>query len=271
MIEVLQYGFIQRALIASIFGGIACGIVGVWVILLSIPFVGVAMAHAAFAGAIFGLLFNINPIFSALLFSLVSSFFIGPIADKGGFSPNISISLIFSFVLGLAFLGIGFLKETKTQALDYLWGNILTISWGQVLFLIIIFIILMIIIKILHKEILAVLFNREIARASGIPEKYIFYLLLILSSATVTLNLSTIGGLLVFSLIIGPSSAAYQISHNLKGMYLLSSLFAVISCITGLALSYLFNVPTGAIIIMIASIIFFISLVFSPKRKMIRI
>ncbi|MFH1762327.1 MAG: metal ABC transporter permease [bacterium] len=265
--EILQYEFMQRAVLASIFGGICCGIVGVWVIMLGIPFVGVAMSHAAFAGAVFGLLFHVNPLLVALAFCLASAAVVGPMADRADFDPNISIGIVFSIVLGIAFLGMGLIKGPKTQALKLIWGNILMISGWDIIFLIVNSIFIMVFVLLLFKEILAVLFNREIARAAGIPEKLIFYLMLMICGITVTLNLNTIGGLLIFSLIISPPAAAYQLTYNLKTMYILSVIFSVSSCLLGLFFSYIFNVPSGAVIIICASLIFGISLIFSTKRK----
>lgn len=267
MFEIFQYGFIQRAILASIFGGISCGIVGVWVIMMRIPFVGVAMSHAAFAGAIFGLLLHIDPLIMALLFCLGSASLIGPIADRSDFDPNVSVGIIFSFVLGIAFLGMGLITGPKTEALNFIWGNILTISNKDVKLLLIITFLILLFLIILFKEIRAVLFNREIARAVGIPERIIFYSLLFLCGITVTLNLNTIGGLLIFSLIISPPSAAYQLTYNLKTMFFLSAIFGSSSCLLGLLFSYLFNVPSGAVIIITASLIFGLSLLFSPKRR----
>lgn len=270
MFEILQYKFMQHALLASVLGGASCGIVGVWVIMMRIPFVGVAMSHAAFAGAIFGLLFHINPLLMAILFCLASAGLIGPIADRAEFDPNISIGIIFSIVLGIAFLGMGLIKGPKTEALNFIWGNILMITRNDIILLIIITLTIFLFLTLLFKEIQAVLFNREIARAVGIPEKGIFYLILLLSGVTVTLNLNTIGGLLIFSLIVNPPSAAYQLTYSLKRMFILSALFGISSCLIGLLFSYIFNVPSGAVIIITSSLIFGLSLVFSPKRKVKR-
>ncbi len=267
MLEMLQYEFVQRAVAASIFGGITCGIIGVWVILLNIPFVGVAMSHSAFAGAVFGLLFGINPLVTALLLCFIAAFMIGPVADKGDFSPNVAIGVIFSFVLGLAFLGMGLIKGPKTEALNLLWGNVLTVSLREIFLLAGVAVLICFFLAIFYKEIMAVMFNREIARAAGIPEKAILYSLLFLCGIVVTMNLSTIGGLLVFSLITSSPLAAYQLTYNLKTMYILSALFGVSACLAGLVLSYLFNVPSGSVVIMVSGLIFIISMIFSPKRR----
>jgi manganese/iron transport system permease protein len=269
MIELLSLEFIQRAILASVLGGIACGIVGVWVIQLNIPFVGVAISHSAFAGAVLGLLFNINPLFLSLVFCCISSLIIGPIADKSGSSPNISIGIIFSMVMGIAFLGMGLLKGPKSEALNFMWGNILMLSSNEIKLLIITVIVIFLFLFIFYKEILAVLFNREIARAVGIPEKVILYGLLFICGLTVTVNLSTIGGLLIFSLITQSPLSAYQMTYKLRNMYILSSIFGVISCLLGLFFSYILNVPSGAIIVIVSSIIFIICMIFSPKRRVI--
>jgi len=270
MLEVLQYKFIQSALIASILGGATCGIAGVWIIMMRIPFVGVAIAHSAFAGAILGLLVHTNPLFMAVLFATVSAFVIGPIADRAEIDPNISIGVIFSIVLGVAFLGMGLIKGSKTEALNLIWGNILLISKSDILWLVLSTLLVLGFLLLLYKEIQAVLFHRELARAVGIPERLIFYLILFLAGLVVTLNLNTIGGLLIFSLIINPPSAAYQLTYRLKWMFLLSAVFGITSCLGGLVVSFIFDVPVGAVIIIISSIIFGLSFIFSPKRRIKR-
>lgn len=267
MFEIFQYQFFQRALLAAAVGGTACGIVGVWVVLMRIPFVGVAMSHAAFAGAIFGLLLHVDPMLMAVVFCLASTALIGPIADRGDFDPNVSIGIIFSIVLGIAFLGMGLIEGPKTEALNLMLGSILTVTKGDVFMLIIVTALVAGFLFLLYKEIKAILFNRELARAVGIPEKVLFYCLLFLCGATVTFNLNTIGGLLIFSLIVNPAAAAYQLTYSLKTMYVLSVVFAVFSCLAGLIVSYVFDVPSGAVIIIISSCIFGLCLVFSPKKR----
>lgn len=256
-----------KPLLAAILGSIACGIVGVWVVLLNIPFVGVAMSHAAFAGAVFGLLLGINPLLTALLFAGISALLIGPVAERADLGPGVSLGVIFSFMLGLAFLGIGLLRGPRTEALRFIWGNILLVGTSDLLLLGLNTLIIGILLLLLNKEIRAVLFNRELARAVGVPERTVFFLLLALSALTVTLNLNTIGGLLIFSLVVSPASAAYQLTYRLSRMYLLSAGFALVASLSGLALSWLFNLPSGAVIICIASLIFALALIFSPKRR----
>ena len=104
MLEILQYQFMQNAILSSILAGVTCSIIGVFVVTMEIPFLGVSMSHSAFAGAIAGLLLGINPLVTGLLFCSLSALLIGPIADKANFNADLATGIIFSVMLGLAFL-----------------------------------------------------------------------------------------------------------------------------------------------------------------------
>ncbi len=264
---MLEYEFMRYALFASLLGGAVLGVVGVWIVLMRIPFVGVAMSHAAFAGAVLGLLFHFNPLVCAMLFSVLSSFLIGPLSEKSDVEPNIAIGIIFSIVLGIAFLAMGLFQGPKTEALNLIWGNILLITRYDLFVLSGIFLLILIFSLIFRREIKYVLFNRMLARASGLPERFIFYSILVLTGISISFNLNTVGGLLIFSLIINPPSAAYQLSYTMEGMIILSVFFAILSCVAGIIFSYLFNLPVGSVIILTSGTIFLLSLLFSPKRR----
>lgn len=268
--EFLCSYFFIKALAASVFAGIACGIIGVWVYLLNIPFVGVAMAHTAFAGAILGLFLGIDPVFLALVFCIVSSMMIGPMAEKGDFSPNLSMGILFSFMLGFAFLFMGKLGTKTSEALSLMWGSILIISVKETAFLILITLVILLFLLVFNKGIISVIYNRSIAFACGIPEKFIFYSLLILCAITVSLNIKTIGGLLIYSLITIPPASASQITKKLKNLYILSVLFAVLSCILGLFVSYIFDLPAGASIVIVSSCVFAFSIIYKKLFRGIK-
>lgn len=266
MLDALQYQFIRNAIFSSFFGGVNCAIIGVFITLLGIPLLGVTIAHAAFAGAVLGILLGINPSLLALLFSLITSFFVGPVADKSRFNPEISLGIIFSFMLGLGFLLLGKIKVLKTQALSLIWGSILTVTNTQVVIMGILSLIIIILLAIFFKEIKAVIFNREIARSLGIPEKAIYYGILFLCGMVISIHLTSIGGLLIFSLIVNPAAAAYQLTYRLRNMFFLASLFGILASLLGLIIAYIFDLNVGATIIIISTIIFSLSWLFSPKR-----
>ncbi len=266
MMELFKYPFFQKAIFSCFFAGIGCGIVGVWVLLMRISFIGVAISHAAFSGALLALLLQKPIVPFSFLFSFAASGILGPLSDRGQLHPDTSLGIIFSTTLGLAFLFMGVLPGAKSEALNLLWGSILTLDISDILLLSITVFLILIIISLFFKEIQSVIFNRTLAKASGIPATFFFYLLLFVSGAVIVSCLKSIGGLLVFSLIINPSASAYQITYNLKKMYILSSLFGVISGWTGLFISSILNIPTGASIVLVSAFIFILSHIFSPKR-----
>lgn len=268
LLDFFYYSFFNRALILSILAGLSCGIIGVWILLLNIPFVGVTIAHCAFAGAIIGLFIGINPIFLGFVFCICAAFIINPISKKAKTSNNVSISLLFSFSIAIAFIFAALFKEHLTDIFSFFWGNLLISSLNDVILNIIITTILIIFTLLFHKGILALFFNREISRACGIPEGLIFTFMMILICSTISLNLKSVGGLLIYSLISLPAATAYQLTYNLKTMYILSILFAITACILGLLFSTIISLPVGATIILISCLIFFISLFFSKKKKL---
>ncbi len=263
----IEAHLLLRTVLAAVIGGAVCGVVGVWVVMLGIPFVGVAMSHSAFAGAICGLLLGINPLITALVFAFGAALVVGPVAERADMDPGVSLGVVFSFMLGLAFLGIGLLKGPRTEVLRFMWGNVLLVSWWDVVLLAVVLVFLLGFLFAGGKEIKAVLFNREIARAVGVPERAFFFLLLFFAGLVVTVNLNTIGGLLVFSLVVSPAAAAYQLTYRLKMMYLLSVGIAVGSALVGFLFSWFFNLSAGATIICVTSFVFALALIFSPKRR----
>jgi manganese/iron transport system permease protein len=257
----------QYAILAGLLGGVACSLIGVFVVTMHLSFIGVAIAHAAFAGALCGAWLGFNPLAGAFFFSLVATAVIGPLADRGEFNPDTPIGIIFSITMGLAFMFMGLLSGPKTEALELLWGSILTVSSLDLVFLAVVAVIVSALVVLFFKEIQAVIFHRETALAVGIPANLIFYGLLFLTGAVITASLRSIGGLLIFNLILNPAAAAYQLTYSLRTMFLLSVIFGVFSTWLGLFISYQFNVPSGATIVIISAVIFIIAAGFSPKRK----
>ena len=265
--SIFQYHFMQNAILAGLFGGITCSVVGVFVVTMHLSFIGVCIAHAAFAGALLGLWLGFNPLIGALLFSLGSAAIIGPVADRGELNPDTSIGIVFSLMLGLAFLFMGLMPGARTEALNLFWGSILTVTRQDIIFLAVITGVIGGLVAIFYKEIQAVICHRDVALAVGIPATIVFCGLLFSTGVTITASLQSIGGLLIYSLILNPAAAAYQLTYSLKRMLLIAAAFGVISCWVGLAVSYLLDIPSGAAIVITSAIIFGLATAFSPKRK----
>ncbi|MFC1967271.1 metal ABC transporter permease [Chloroflexota bacterium] len=270
-LSIFGYQFMQNAILTGILGGIACAIIGVFVVLMHMPFIGVCMSHAAFAGALLGLWLGFDPLIGAFGMSLASAAVIGPLADRGELNPETSVGVIFSLMLGLSFLFIGLMPGSKSGALELLWGSILTNTRSDILLLAVVTVAIILIVIIFYKEIHATVFNRSMALSVGIPATVILYGILFLTGATITVTLSSIGGLLIFSLILNPAAAAYQLTYNMRNMFIISASFGVLSSLAGLIFSYLSDLPSGATIVVTSSLIFLLAAVFSPKRKVKRL
>jgi len=257
----------QNAILAGTFAGITCSVVGVFVVTMHLSFIGVCIAHAAFAGALLGLWVGFNPLIGALLFSLASAAIIGPVADREELNPDTSIGIVFSLMLGLAFLFMGLMPGARTKALNMFWGSILTVARHDIVFLAAITGIIVGLVIAFYKEIQAVICHRQVALAVGIPATIIFYGLLFSTGVSITASLQSIGGLLIYSLILNPAAAAYQLTYSLKKMLFIAAAFGVVSCWAGLAASYFLDIPSGAAIVITSAVIFGLATAFSPKRK----
>ena len=270
-IEVFAYPPIQRAAVACVLCGASCSLLSVFVVLMRMPLIGVAMSHAAFAGAVLGMLLDINPLLSGFVMCLIAAGVLGPLSDRTDLAPENVLGIIFSFLMGLAFLGMGILTRTKAGVLNLMWGSLLSLSGTDIVVLTIVTSVLMLFVVVFFKEIRSVLFNRRLAAASGVPERMIYYALLFLTGAVVSSNLATVGGLLIFALLVQPGATALQLTYNMKHFFLISAASGIGACISGLALSYIFDLPSGASVVIMATVIFAAAYVFSPKRRMAKL
>jgi manganese/iron transport system permease protein len=271
LIEALSVPPIQRAAAACVLCGLSCSLLSVFVVLMKMPLIGVSMSHAAFAGAVLGLLLNFDPFLSGLILCLLVAAVLGPLSDRTDIAPENVLGIMFSFLMGVAFLGMGILTRTKAGALNLMWGSLLTLSASDIVILALITSVLVLFIFLFFKEIRCVLFNRRLAASSGVPERLIYYALLFLTGAVVSSNLATVGGLLIFALLVQPGATALQLTYNLKHFFLISAASGIGACIAGLIISYIFDLPSGASVVLMATTIFAAAYLFSPKRRSLKL
>ena len=157
----LSYGFIQRALLAGLLGGVGCGLAGVFVVLLRISFVGVCIAHAALAGALISVFMGLSPLTGAMTLSLLAAATIGPLAEKGAMSPDTATGVIFSVMLSASMLMLGLLPGARSDGLGLIWGSILTVGIPDVWLLACIAVALTLFVSLLFKEVQAVLATKK--------------------------------------------------------------------------------------------------------------
>ncbi len=265
--------FPSTLLITSILGallaGFACSTTGAFVVRMNLASIGYLMSHAAFAGAAFGLMVSIDPIIGAIIFSFGISFILGPLAEKARLESNIVIGFLFSFMIALAFIFLNFIpgNAASARALRILWGSIFSVSTNDLLLLSIFSFIIVIFVVIFYKELIAIMFHRKLAESSGVNTRLYYFAVLFLTGIAVSLSIRIVGGLLVFALIINPTSTAYQFFYDFKKIFIFSPIIGIISCLVGFWLSLLTDFPIGASIVLISAIFFSIAIILSPKRK----
>ena len=258
---------VQKAVLACILCGASCSVLSVFVVLMKMPLIGVSMSHAAFAGAVLGMLLGIDPVLSGLAMGLLAAGVLGPLSDRGDMEPENILGIMFSFLMGVAFLGLGIVTRTKAAALNLMWGSLLNLSDRDIIVLLIVALVLVCFVLAFFKELRLILFSRRLARASGIPEKALYYAVLFLAGGVVSSNLTTVGGLLIFALLVQPGATALQLTYDLKRFFAISAASGIGACLSGLAISAVFDLPSGAAVVIMATVIFAAAYILSPKRR----
>ena len=265
--EILSYLFMQRALFASVIIGILCSVIGVYIVLRGMSFIGAGIAHASFGGVALGYVLGVNPIAAALVFAVLTALGIGGIAKKSDIKEDTAVGIFFSATMAFGILCIGLVKNYNVDLMGYLFGSILAVTKQDLYFIVAIFFIVIPIIAIFFKELEFAGFDPEVAHIMGQSVTLLYYLLLALTAITIVASIKIVGIVLVSALIITPAASAYQLSDSFKGMMLIAIILGVLSCVGGLFISYWLNVASGAAIVILSTIIFFITVAFSPKRK----
>ena len=266
MLEMLSYEFIQRALIASVIIGLVCSIIGVFVILRNLTFIGAGTSHAAFAGVTLGYLLNYNPLYFAVVFSLLTVWIVGYLNRMGYLKLDASVGIFYSLTMALALLFIGLMKVYNAEVYGYLFGSILSVTKGDLAVILILGLAVLSLVYIFFKEFHFITFDEELAKASGIPAGWISFLLLTMIAMTIVISLKSVGAILVFALIVTPAAAAYQLTYSMIRMFLYSAIIGIGSSVGGVFLSYWLDLPSGATTVLFVSALFFLSLILSPKR-----
>jgi len=267
MPDILEYTFMQRAIVAAILIGLVCSVIGVYVVLRGLAFIGAGIAHASFGGVALGVVLGINPLFTAILFCLLTAWGIGLVSRMGRIKEDTAIGIFFASTMAFGILLIGLLEEYNTDLFGYLFGSVLAVSGTDLWLTIGLSVGVLTIVALFYKELLFIAFDPEGAQVSGIPAAALHFLLLGLVALTVVVSLKVIGIILVAALLVTPAAAAYQLTTDFKKMMALSAIFGTGSALVGLALSYQLDTASGATIVLTATVIFFLASLASPRRK----
>ena len=265
----LPSGLILKALVGGALAGALCSLLGVFAVRLRMSSIGFCMSHAAFAGAALGLLLSLDPLAIAMACSLLTAAVLGPLADKARLPADVVAGIVFPITMALAFVFLALLPGPVIglTALSLLWGSILTLTTLDIVYLSFLMAATAAFICLFWKELLSVLFDPKMAEADGVNAKGYIYAMLFLLGAVVALSLKLVGGLLVYALVMNSASTALQISYDMKRVFALSPLIGASTCVMGFLLSLWLDLPVGSSIVLISSLVFAFSVLFSPKRR----
>lgn len=266
MIEILTSRFILYAYLAIILIGFSAGYFGVFVVQRKLSFLGNGLAHAAFGGVALGILLDTQPIYIAIPFTIIVSILITYYKDKSNISGDTLTGVFFSFAfaLGIIFLS---LKETyTTDAFNYLFGSILSITSADLTILLLMSIITVLTFFRYWSRWAYSTFDYELAIADRLPVKFDNYILSICISLIIVLSLKIIGLVLISSYLVLPAAIARIYSKTFFQMTVLSMIIGIITGLIGIVLSVLIDLPTSAVIIALQSLVFVISLSLKPQK-----
>lgn len=255
-IELLSYPFFQNAILGSLLASIACGIVGVYVVVRRLVFISGGITHASFGGLGMGFYFGWNPILSALIFSVLSAFGIEWLSSRQDVREDSAIGTFWSLGMAIGIIFIYLKPGFAPNLNDYLFGNILTITTPDILWLTILSIVLIVVFYIFKREIIFTAFDSEFATTKQVPVKLIKYGMMMFIAITIVLSIRLVGVVLLMSLLTVPQMTANLFTSNFIKMIFLSVLIGFIGCLIGLFLSAVLDVPSGVFIIFTQIIIF---------------
>lgn len=266
MLDLFTYDFMQRSLLAAAMVGGLCSVIGVFVVLRGLAFVGAGTSHAAFAGVALGYLIGWPPLFLAIVFGLATVWTTGWVEEKGRMKLDVSIGILYTTTMALAILFIGLMKNYNAEVYGYLFGSVLSVTEDELLVIGGLSVLVLGLILLFSKELYFIAFDQEMAEASGVPARFIFFLLLTLVALTVVVSLKTVGAILVFAMILIPASTAYQLTNSLKTLTLYSMAIGVATAVGGVVISAVSDLPSGPAIVLLATALFFCAVFLSPKR-----
>lgn len=264
--HLLSYQFLNRALITSILVGIVCGTVGSIIVLRGLSLMGDAMSHAVLPGVALSFLFNIPMFIGALVTGMIASLFIGFITSKSKTKPDAAIGISFTAFLATGVIIISLINST-TDLYHILFGNLLAITNQSFWTTIIIGISVLALIVVFYRPLMISTFDATFSRMSGLNTTLIHYFVMLLLALVTVASIQTVGIILVVALLITPASTAFLISKQLYSMMIIASLISVISSITGLYFSYIYNVPSGATIVICTFTIYVITLAMTKMNN----
>ncbi len=265
MFEALQYDFIQNAIIAGVLVSIAAGIIGSLVVVNKITFLAGGIAHSSYGGIGLAIFLGLPVLFGATIFAVITAFIIAVITLKNRSRIDSIIGIMWAFGMGLGIIFVDLTPGYNVDLMSYLFGSIIAVSNEDIIYLSILDIFVVFLVLFFYKQILAVSYDSEFAKLRGTNVRFFYTLILILAALSVVAAIKVVGLILVIALLTIPTYLAEMFAKRLSTMMALSALLATSFTLLGLMISYLYDISSGASIIMVGVVTLFIAKILGKK------
>ena len=267
LIEPLQYSFMQRSLVIAVLVGIVCAIVGSYLMVQRLALLGDAISHSVLPGLAIAFMIGADIFVGAFIAGVLSTVVITFIRTRSPIKEDAAMGIVFSafFALGITLITI-IQKDNKIDLNHFLFGNILGVTAEEVRNTAIISAIVVTVVVLLYKELLFYTFDPLGAQAAGLPVNLLNFGLMVLIALTIVASLTAVGVILVLALLITPGATAYLLVKRLNQMMILGAAIGIVASISGMYISYFFNLPSGPAIVLVTSSFFTLALLFSPSQ-----
>jgi manganese/iron transport system permease protein len=267
--EPLRHGFMQHAMAAIVVVGVICGVTGTFVTLRGLAFMGDALAHAIFPGVVIAFVLGGNYLVGALVAATLVSLGIGAISQSGRLSNDTAIGVLFA---GAFALGVAIISAQRTYARDvttFLFGSILGVSGDDLLLSVVIGALVLLTMLLFRRELVTVAFDRTFAAAQGMNLWRWDQLFLLLLSLAIVVSLQTVGNILVLAMLVTPAATARLLTDKLPTTIVLAAAIGALSGVAGLYLSFYAGVASGASVVLVATALFALALLFAPRSGLV--
>ncbi len=267
MLAPFQYEFMRRAFVAALIVGTLCSTIGTYVVLRKLSFIGDGIAHASFAGIVVAYLRGLDYYVGAGVVAVITALGIGFVNRRGKVSLDTAIGVLFTGAFALGVFLMSRLPNYNVDLQGFLFGNILAVSAADLWLIVVLAVIVVAALVVLYRALLYTTFDPIVAQASGISAAVVDYALLVLLALTIIISLESVGIVLVAALLVTPAATAYQLTRRFNRMMLLSAVIGATSAIVGLYASYYLRSASGATIVLLATLAFFISMAVARFRR----
>ncbi|MEA3371906.1 MAG: iron chelate uptake ABC transporter family permease subunit [Campylobacterota bacterium] len=266
MIEALQYDFMQNALIAGILVSLISGVIGSLIVVNRMVFLAGGIAHAAYGGIGIAIYGGFSIFLGTSIFAIIAALFMAFVTINQREKIDVFIGLIWAVGMAIGIIFVDLTPGYNVDLMSYLFGSILAVNEDDLYFMAFLFVVVLFAVSFWYRDILAVSYDSEYAALRGINVKFFYTLILILSALTVVIAIKVVGLILVIALLTIPIYIGQSLSSSLYGMMISSGFIASFFTVTGLWLSYSFNLTSGASIILVAAFSLMIFMAFSKLR-----